>query len=108
MIKLSKKHWLLVMMVVLLTACGFKLRGQISALPFQSMYVNAPDGNSIGIQMERMIKASSTTKLAPSPSEAEATLDIISAINHRAILSLSGGGRVRDFNLAGTPKEPRL
>lgn len=102
MMKLGKQQALLivlVMMVVLLTACGFKLRGQIAALPFQSMYVNAPDGNSIGIQMERMIKSSSTTKLAPSPSEADATLDIISATNHRAILSLSGGGRVRDFNL---------
>ncbi len=99
MIKLRKKQWLIVLMVILLTACGFKLRGQISALPFQSMYVNAPDGHSIGIQMERMIKTSSTTKLAPSPSEADATLDIISATNQRAILSLSGGGRVRDFNL---------
>ncbi|UJP06152.1 MAG: LPS assembly lipoprotein LptE [Nitrosomonas sp.] len=97
--KLSKQQWLIVVIMVLLTACGFKLRGQIAALPFKSMYVNAPDGHSIGIEMERMIKASSTTKLASSPSEADATLDIISAANQRMILSLSGGGRVRDFNL---------
>lgn len=49
--------------------------------------------------MERMLRNSSTTKLAANPAEAEATLDIISAVNDRAILSLSGGGRVRDFNL---------
>lgn len=90
---------LAVLLLLLLAACGFKLRGQISALPFKSMYVNAPDGHTIGLEMERMIKTSSTTKLAASPAEADATLDIISAVNERAILSLSGGGRVRDFNL---------
>ena len=83
----------------LLTACGFKLRGQISPLPFKSMYVTAPDGHTIGMEMERLIKNSSTTKLATTRAEAEATLDIISAVNERAILSLSGSGRVRDFNL---------
>ncbi|WP_374567093.1 LPS assembly lipoprotein LptE [Nitrosomonas sp.] len=83
----------------LLAACGFKLRGQISPLPFKSMYVMAPDGHTIGLEMERLIKNSSTTRLATTRTEAEATLDIISAVNERAILSLSGGGRVRDFNL---------
>lgn len=97
--KLRKQQIFILVVLFLLTACGFKLRGQISALPFKSMYVNAPDGHTIGLEMERMIKTSSTTKLAASPAEADATLDIISAVNDRAILSLSGGGRVRDFNL---------
>lgn len=97
--KLRKQQIFILVVLLLLTACGFKLRGQISALPFKSMYVNAPDGHTIGLEMERMIKTSSTTKLAASPAEADATLDIISAVSDRAILSLSGGGRVRDFNL---------
>lgn len=97
--KLRKQQIFILVVLLLLTACGFKLRGQISALPFKSMYVNAPDGHTIGLEMERMIKTSSTTKLAASPAEADATLDIISAVNDRVILSLSGGGRVRDFNL---------
>ncbi len=97
--KLRKQQIFILAVLLLLAACGFKLRGQISALPFKSMYVNAPDGHTIGLEMERMIKTSSTTKLAASPVEADATLDIISAVNERAILSLSGGGRVRDFNL---------
>lgn len=97
--KLRKQQIFILVVLLLLTACGFKLRGQISALPFKSMYVNAPDGHTIGLEMERMIKTSSTTKLAASPAEADATLDIISAVNDRVILSLSGAGRVRDFNL---------
>ncbi len=99
MIKIHKQQFLILIIVILLTACGFKLRGQAAALPFKTMYVAAPDGHTIGIEMERMIKATPTTRLVNSTAEAEATLDIISATNERAILSLSGGGRVRDFNL---------
>lgn len=99
MINIHKQHLVILTIVVLLTACGFNLRGQAAALPFKTMYVTAPDGHTIGIEMERMIKATPTTRLVDSTAEAEATLDIISAVNERAILSLSGGGRVRDFNL---------
>lgn len=90
---------LILALMLLLSACGFKLRGQATSLPFKSMYVTAPDGHTIGMDLERMISTSPTTKIVSSPTEAEATLEIISAVNERAILSLSGGGRVRDFNL---------
>lgn len=94
-----KLQILILIVLLLLSACGFQLRGQVSPLPFKSMYVTAPDGHTIGMEMERLLRNSSTTKLAANPAEAEATLDIISAVNDRVILSLSGGGRVRDFNL---------
>lgn len=97
--KLNKQTILILVIVFLLAACGFKLRGQISSLPFKSLYISAPDGQTIGMDLERAVGASSTTKVAASAAEAEATLEIVSAINERVILSLSGGGRVRDFNL---------
>ena len=97
--QLNKQKILLLVILFLLTACGFKLRGQISSLPFKSLYVSAPDGHTIGMDLERAIGTSSTTKVVDNAEEAEATLEIISAVNERAILSLSGGGRVRDFNL---------
>lgn len=97
--KLSKHKISLLVILFLLAACGFKLRGQISSLPFKSLYVSAPDGHTIGMDLERAIGTSSTTKVVANSEEAEATLEIISAVNERAILSLSGGGRVRDFNL---------
>lgn len=99
MIKLSKQKILILVILSLLTACGFKLRGQISSLPFKSLYISAPEGHTIGMDLERVIGASSTTKVAAHAEEAEATLEIISAVSERVILSLSGGGRVRDFNL---------
>ena len=97
--QLNKQKILLLVILFLLAACGFKLRGQISSLPFKSLYVSAPDGHTIGMDLERAIGTSSTTKVVDNAEEAEATLEIISAVNQRAILSLSGGGRVRDFNL---------
>ena len=97
--KLNKQIILILVILCLLTACGFKLRGQISALPFKSLYISAPEGHTIGIDMERAVGSSSTTKVAVSPAEAEAVLEIVSAVNERTILSLSGGGRVRAFHL---------
>ncbi len=99
MIKLSKQKILLLVILSLLTACGFKLRGQISSLPFKSLYISAPEGHTIGMDLERAIGTSSTTKVVASAEEAEATLEVISAVSERVILSLSGGGRVREFNL---------
>ena len=97
--KLSKQKIFILLMLFLLTACGFKLRGQISSLPFKSLHISAPEGSTIGMNLERVIGASSTTKVVATAAEAEATLEIISASSERVILSLSGGGRVRDFNL---------
>lgn len=85
--------------LMLLAACGFKLRGQISSLPFKSLYISAPEGQTIGMDLERAVGASSTTKVVSNVENAEAMLEIISVASERAILSLSGGGRVRDFNL---------
>lgn len=96
---LSKQKILILVVLFLLTACGFKLRGQISSLPFKSMYISAPEGHTIGMDLERAVGASSTTKVTTNVVEAEAVLEVVSAIHERVILSLSGGGRVRDFNL---------
>jgi len=94
-----KQRIILLLIVSLLAACGFKLRGQVAPLPFKSLYITAPEGQIIGTELERIISASSRTKLAPSMAEAEATLEIMNVATERGILSLSGGGRVRDFNL---------
>ena len=96
---LSTQKILILVVLFLLTACGFQLRGQISSLPFKSMYVSAPEGHTIGLDLERAVATSSTTKVTTNAVEAEAVLEVVSAIHDRIIVSLSDGGRVRDFNL---------
>ncbi|MCB1937365.1 MAG: hypothetical protein KDF59_15665 [Nitrosomonas sp.] len=90
---------LILLMLSMLTGCGFKLRGQISSLPFKTLYVAAPPGHTIGSDLRRAVDSSTTTKVVDSREEAEAILQVINASNERRILSLSGGGRVREFEL---------
>lgn len=86
-------------MLLVLTACGFKLRGQISSLPFDTLYIAAPPGHTIGSDLRRAIDATTTTKIVDATDKAEAVLQVLNANNERRILSLSGGGRVREFEL---------
>lgn len=89
---------LIMLALSVITGCGFQLRGQAS-LPFRTLYVTAPVGHSIGPETRRIISSGSNTRVTENARDAEARLDIISAANEKSILSLSGGGRVREFQL---------
>ncbi len=89
----------LLIILCMLAACGFKLRGQISSLPFATLYIAAPPGHTIGSDLRRAVDATTTTKIVDTMEEAEAVLQVINASTQRRILSLSGGGRVREFEL---------
>ena len=78
-------------------SCGFHLRG-LSSIPFESIYIQA--GNpEVTLDIKRRIKASSKTIVLDSPEHADAILDIINAGTKKVILSVSGKGRVREFQL---------
>jgi LPS-assembly lipoprotein len=81
-----------------LAACGFQLRGQ-ATLPFETLYISFPVGNPIGTDLRRFVKAGTSTRIVDDPKNAQATLEVISAANERQIMSVSGGGRVREFEL---------
>lgn len=89
---------LVMLALSVIAGCGFQLRGQAS-LPFRTLYVTAPVGHPIGPETRRIINSSSNTRITENARNAEAKLDIISATNEKSILSLSGGGRVREFQL---------
>jgi LPS-assembly lipoprotein len=89
---------LLVTCCVLLTACGFQLRGQ-AMLPFETLFISAPAGHPIGTDLKRLIKAGTKTQIVNKAKDAQATLEIISVTNDKEIMSVSGGGRVREFEL---------
>lgn len=92
------KKMLLVVLCSLLVACGFQLRGTTS-LPFEKMYISAPDGNPIGAELKRAIESDSSTLVLDKSQGAEAILQIISAVNSKNLLSVTGAGRVREFQL---------
>lgn len=89
---------LLIAFCAALTACGFQLRGQAS-LPFETIYVSFPQGHPIGTDLKRLIKAGTTTRVIDNPKKAQATLEIVNVMNDKQIMAVSGGGRVREFEL---------
>lgn len=92
------RELLVVSMLLTLSACGFQLRGQ-AGLPFESLYISVPAGHPIGAELKRAIRAGSSTRIVDEARDAQATLQIVSAVNEKHILSLSGGGKVREFQL---------
>lgn len=83
---------------LLLSGCGFQLRGAAN-LPFDTLYVQAPVGSQFAQQFKRIVAASSGTKIVDDPKAAEATLVLLGELREKSILSLSGSGRVSEFQL---------
>jgi LPS-assembly lipoprotein len=92
------KKILLISLCFALTTCGFQLRGQAS-LPFDTIYISFPVGHPIGADVRRLVQSGTTTRVVDKAKNAQATLEIISAENDKQIMSVSGGGRVREFEL---------
>jgi LPS-assembly lipoprotein len=78
--------------------CGFHLRGDVR-YAFSSAYVNAPAASPIAAELKRTLEGGGTT-IAESPSAAQVTLDISGVADNKDVLSLSGGGRVREYALS--------
>lgn len=86
------------LIMLLIAGCGFQLRGTAS-LPFDTLYVQAPVGSQFAQQFKRVVTYGSSTKIVEDPKAAEATLILVGELREKTILSLSGAGRVREFQL---------
>lgn len=83
---------------LLVTACGFHLRGQVS-LPFETLYVNASSSSAFATQLKRAVLAGTNARLSDNSKNAQAIFVLLSEIQEKQILSLSGAGTVREFEL---------
>lgn len=81
-----------------LAGCGFHLRGP-RPLPFDSLYVGAPDTSELAVALKRSIRASGRTRVADTPQDAQALLSVVGESREKIILSLNAAGRVREFQL---------
>ena len=88
--------YLTLLIITVLTACGFHLRGP-SQIPFNSIFLG---GNTLVISKE--LKNSliiSKVEILPSAENAELQLELIGEENEKRILSLGGEGTVNEFEL---------
>jgi LPS-assembly lipoprotein len=82
---------------LLLASCGFQLRG-VADVPFESLYLpNATSG--IALDLKRNIQAGTRVKVVDDAKGAEAVMHFTEETRQKEILSLTGTGRVREFQL---------
>ncbi len=86
------------LIATILSSCGFQLRGQ-AAIPFKSLFVETTGYSAFANDLERAIRSGSETKIAQNRGDAQAVLKIIGESKEKIILSLSSGGKVREFEL---------
>jgi LPS-assembly lipoprotein len=92
------RHLVIIVTLLALSGCGFQLRGAAN-LPFETLYVAAAPTSTFATQLRRAVTSGSQTKVVNNPKEAQATLHLLGEAREKTILSLSAGGRVREFQL---------
>src|SRR5512144_1605115 len=79
-----------------LSACGFHVRGD-TQLPFKTLAIVGGEGSSLVVDLRRTLRGNAKVTIVDRPDQADATLYIVTNQNDKNILTLSGGGRVREF-----------
>ncbi len=90
---------LLLFVCLLISGCGFKMRGQ-APLPFDSLYTNVSRNSAFGIQIYRLLKASSpNTTMVDDAASAQVRLIQQSFNRTRSEVSLDFEGKVEEYEL---------
>jgi LPS-assembly lipoprotein len=97
----------ILLLIGLLTACGFKLRGSAELpgykLPFATIALSLPPTSDFYAMLKRNIEASSPgTRVVDDTKDAEAVLTVLDDTSAKNILSLNAAGRVREYQLVRT------
>jgi LPS-assembly lipoprotein len=78
-------------------ACGFRLRGT-AEVPFDTLYVPGAT-TGIALDLKRNIQAGTKARVVDDPKDADAVMQFTEETRQKEILSLTGTGRVREFQL---------
>ena len=82
---------------MLLAGCGFRLRGT-AEVPFQTLYL--PGATSgIALDLKRHIQAGTNARVVDDAGKADAVMQFTEETRQKEVLSLTGTGRVREFQL---------
>jgi LPS-assembly lipoprotein len=89
---------IIVAALLLLSACGFQLRGA-GPMDLKSLFVSSDVPSQVAVEVRRQLSGGST-KVAANAKEAEAQLRILAESTDKTIQSLTGAGRVFDYRLS--------
>lgn len=90
--------FILMLAALLLTACGFHLRGQAD-MPFKMLYLDAANPTTPFIADLRRNLEANHVQLVNSAEQADVVLNIVQESTDKQILTLGGSGRVNEFRL---------
>ena len=101
---LGRRAALALGLTVLLSACGFHLRGSNGSfmLPFATMYIGLPETSPLAIGLKRYIRAIGSTEVVSTKDGADAVLEVLNDPERnrtKTILSLNKNGRVQEYQL---------
>ena len=88
----------LVLCGLVLTACGFHLRGA-QKLPFSSIYLAMDPYADFTAAVKRQINASGSAKVVSKVEEAEVRMQVVRNDQQKEILTLNSSGTVREYLL---------
>jgi LPS-assembly lipoprotein len=86
-----------VALLLTLAACGFRLRGTAD-VPFETIFLPGATGG-IALDLKRNIQVGTNAKVVDDAGKAEAVLQFTEETRAKEVLSLTGTGRVREFQL---------
>ena len=99
----AAKLTVILLLISLLAACGFKLRGSAELpgykLPFSTIALTLAPTTELYALLKRNIEASSPGTRVVDAKEAEAILTVLADTNVKNILSLNAAGRAREYQL---------
>src|SRR5450830_845320 len=89
-------HLWIAIFAVMLAACGFQMRG-MADLAFHKLYIQGSN-LSISKSLRKTLAVNGVT-IVTNSEKAELMLELMGESNEKKILSLSGGGVVREFEI---------
>ena len=94
---MSSRNALVVALLLTLAACGFRLRGTAD-VPFETIFLPGATGG-IALDLKRNIQVGTNAKVVDDAAKAEAVLQFTEETKQKEVLSLTGTGKVREFQL---------
>lgn len=94
---MSSRRTILALLLVSIAGCGYRLRGSAD-VPFETLYL--PGATSgIALDLKRYLQAGTNARVVDDPGKADAVMQFTEETRQKEVLSLTGTGKVREFQL---------
>jgi LPS-assembly lipoprotein len=81
-----------------MTACGFRLRGQVN-YNFSSIHINGTRVPALANEMKNILSNVNDLRVVENSRDAEVILEFTDVVDDKEVLSLTSGGRAREYSL---------